>query len=191
MNKKILLLIDCQYDFINGSLAVNGAEDAMDALAKFIIDHGNEYSKIILTADFHPQTHCSFENNGGTWPIHCVQHTHGAAIYQPIINALNEIKSDYCILTKGTNEDREEYSIFKNNKSRAFLLGFCQYMELDTIDVCGIAFDYCVSDTVRDGLKELPNVKFNVIDKFSPSIAENTKNDFLKFIENSERICLV
>lgn len=30
--KKLLLLVDVQYDFINGSLAVEGAPEVMDAL---------------------------------------------------------------------------------------------------------------------------------------------------------------
>ena len=34
--KKLLLLVDVQYDFINGSLAVEGAPEVMDALARFI-----------------------------------------------------------------------------------------------------------------------------------------------------------
>ena len=91
---KLLLVIDCQYDFINGSLAVKGAGPTMDRLAEFIKENGASYKKIVLTADWHPLTHCSFKDNGGTWPKHCVQYTQGAAIYQPIIDTLDTIKSD-------------------------------------------------------------------------------------------------
>ena len=34
--KSLLLLVDVQYDFINGSLAVEGAPSMMDALADYI-----------------------------------------------------------------------------------------------------------------------------------------------------------
>ena len=34
--KKLLLLVDVQYDFINGSLAVDGAPAVMDNLANYI-----------------------------------------------------------------------------------------------------------------------------------------------------------
>lgn len=33
---KLLLVIDCQYDFINGSLAVDGSEKVMNRLAEYI-----------------------------------------------------------------------------------------------------------------------------------------------------------
>jgi hypothetical protein len=63
--------------------------------------------------------------------------------------------------------------------------------EIEEIDVVGIAYDYCVADSVKDGLRTLPNVKFNVIKKFCPAIAKDTADEFTKFIENSERVCLV
>lgn len=172
MKNKILLLIDTQYDFINGSLAVNGAEDAMNSLATFILENGEEYDKIILTADWHKETHCSFKDNGGIWSRHCVQFSKGATIYQPILDALNTIKADYIVLTKGTNEDREEYSIFKNDKSSKILLNLCDFYNVEHIDITGIALDYCVLDTVKDGKKKLPNVKFHLYSEMSPSIGD-------------------
>ena len=191
MNGKILLLVDCQYDFINGTLAVNGAEEAMNKLAEFIRSNGKEYDKIILTADWHPQTHCSFKDNGGIWPMHCVQHSKGAAIYQSILDALNDIKADYIVVTKGLNEEHEEYSVFKNELSRDIIVDICNHLKPQVINVCGIAYDYCVGDSVKDGLKTLPNLNFTVLKEYSPAIAENTENDFTKFIENSERVWLV
>ena len=191
MKNKILLIIDAQYDFISGSLKVVGAENAMNNLAKFIQDNGNEYDKIILTADWHPNTHCSFINNGGIWPPHCVQFTNGASIFDPIISALDKSRLDYVVLTKGLNEDREEYSIFKNEESSKKVIDICNAFDTKEIDVAGLAFDYCVASSVKDGLRSLPNVKFNVIKEFSPSIAESSEKDFKIFIDNSERINLI
>ena len=188
---KMLLIIDPQYDFINGSLAVDGAEKAMDKLSLFIKDNGKEYEKIVLTSDWHPYTHCSFKNNGGIWNSHCVQFTKGAAIYQPIINALEDIKADYTVLTKGTNEDREEYSVFKNTKSCVKLNNLCNLLDITEIDICGIAFDYCLKDSAKDGMRYLENVRFNIIKEFSPSIAEDSEKEFISFINNCERIKLI
>jgi nicotinamidase-related amidase len=63
--------------------------------------------------------------------------------------------------------------------------------EIEEVDVVGIALDYCVADSVKDGLRALPNVKFNVIKKFCPAIAEESAKEFTNFIENAERVCLV
>ena len=49
MAKKLLLVIDAQYDFIFGSLAVNGADKMMEDLASYIKDSGKGYESIIAT----------------------------------------------------------------------------------------------------------------------------------------------
>lgn len=188
--RKVLLIIDAQYDFIEGGkLGVNGGTEALNKVADFIVENGPSYDKIFLTADYHPYSHCSFKDNGGIWPIHCIQHSKGSAIYEPILEALNKIKADYTVLPKGTEEDREEYSVFKNSDSSMKLLAYClEAPSVTDISVCGIAYDYCVKDTVKDGLRLLPNTSFHVMKDMCPAIAEDTANEFTNFIENSERV---
>lgn len=181
---KVLLLIDCQYGFIEGgNLAVEGSQEKMNKLTNYIIENGGSYDKIFLTADWHPTTHCSFKENGGIWPSHCVQFTHDAAIYQPIIDALNTIKADYTVLTKGVDEDHEEYSVFKNQKSSAKLTKICDVIGVDEIDFCGIAFDYCVKDSAIGARKAFPNVAINVIEEFCPSIGD--LKETISILENN------
>lgn len=180
------MLIDVQYDFICGSLHVNGAADTMNNLVEYIRENGKTYEFIILTVDWHPFSHCSFKINGGMWPVHCQQYTQGAAIYQPIIDVLNEIGVEYHILQKGINDDHEEYSIFKNFESKNRIDELVGNFSIDEIDICGIAFDFCVADSCKDGLRALPNINFNVIRELSPSIGDG--KEFIDFVNNSERI---
>ena len=63
--KKLLLIVDPQIDFITGTLPVAGAAEAMDALAKYVKEKGNEYNVKIVTADWHPYHHSSFADEGG------------------------------------------------------------------------------------------------------------------------------
>ena len=189
MDGKILLIIDAQYDFINGSLAVDGALEMMHNVADFILENGPSYNEIVLTADWHPNTHCSFKENGGIWPQHCVQFTNGAAIYQPIMDALDKIGRMPLVLTKGTDEDHEQYSIFKNEISKTKLIKLCDWTNTTHIDCCGIALDYCVKDTISDGLRELPNVDFNLLLNMTPSIGN--KDEVIKFFEDKERVCML
>ena len=168
--RRILIIIDAQFDFINGSLGVEGAEAKMIALANFIRNHYKEYDLIIMSADFHPITHCSFVKNGGIWPIHCMQHSHGAAIFTPILEAIEETGIDFQVLTKGLNEDREEYSVLKNAESNKKLSAIITANEVEIADFAGIAGDYCVKDSMADFHREFPQVKMAALIPFIASI---------------------
>lgn len=182
---KILVLVDCQYGFIEGgNLAVEGAKNVMDKLASFIRENGQGYDKIVLTADWHPHTHCSFKDNGGIWPEHCVQFTHDAAIYQPIIDSLNEIKADYTVLTKGLNEDHEEYSVFKNEESRKKFIKIYEALNAEYMDFCGIALNYCVADSANDARKLFSKPTIHVLKEFCPSIGD--PSEALATLENND-----
>lgn len=172
---KILLIIDAQYDFINGSLAVNGAEDKMIKLAEYIKSEGKNYDCIIMTADWHPSNHCSFIEYNGEWPKHCVQYTAGAAIYQPIIDAIDNSKCNSIVLEKGTTSNKEEYSVMDNYFSSKSLIRLIDSYSVEQIDVCGIANEYCVFNTVKD-LNEKYNLgsKLNILINFVAAIKDES-----------------
>lgn len=187
MERKILLVVDGQYDFLEGgSLAVEGGRKALDNLVEFIKKHYKEYDGIFFTADWHLPSHCSFKDNGGIWPPHCVQFSQGAALYQPIIDTLNELKIDYDVLTKGCDEDHEEYSIFNNALSNAYLNAMNKHNEINVVDTCGIAGDYCVLETIKDGLMAFPNTEFHVIKECVASIDGGAT--LSKFVDENERV---
>ena len=112
--KKILLIIDPQNDFITGSLAVEGAKAKMKALNKYI--KNNDYEFIAVTQDSHPKNHCSFEINGGIWPIHCVIGSKGWKIPIYLHQTLTKKLADFYL--KGLDPNVEEYSL---NFSRVYV----------------------------------------------------------------------
>ena len=180
----MLMIIDPQNDFINGSLPVGGAPKAMTELAEWIEKNKKDFGTIIITADWHPVTHCSFKENGGEWPPHCVQYSEGAAIYQSILDALRDV--DYHVLEKGLNEDREEYSIWKNNISNVRLHAMIKVNEITDINIVGLAGDICVLNSLKDGVKELPSVNFHFMKEFSPCIGDGKEVD--EYIKTTERV---
>jgi len=155
-----LIIIDCQYDFINGSLAVKGAKRALDNIKRFIIKH-RDIDKIIFTVDWHHINHCSFKENGGSWPIHCVQYSKGASIDERLMDLVHEHNIKYGIIVKGTDPSREEYGAFNippfNN---CFVDGHHTvfFNECSDIVVCGIAGDYCVKETLKNIINIKPKV---------------------------------
>ena len=118
-SNKLLILTDVQYDFINGSLAVDGAPEMMEALAAYISTlPAGTFKNIVMTADFHPWNHSSFKESGGVWPVHCLQFSHGGAIFQPILDAVYKHGAEeVTMLIKGNNPAVDEYSVLQNPES--------------------------------------------------------------------------
>lgn len=114
---------------------------------------------------------------------HCIQFTHGASLYQPLVDVLTTLKVDYCVLTKGCDEDHEEYSIFKNEKSCNYLTRINDYVNVETVDFVGIAYDYCVKDSAIDSKKIFTNSDIRVLKDFCPSIGD--PNETTKILENN------
>lgn len=162
MGKKILVVVDYQYDFANpnGALYVNGGEKLQDKILKIIPN----FDGVIFTQDWHPLDHCSFKENGGIWPVHCVANTIGAGI--PV--EMFKVAKDYVLFLKGEFSDSEEYGAFDPTKDAILFseaYGSMFYDEpyenscLDSVVVCGIAGDYCVLETLKNIVNEVGSEK--------------------------------
>ena len=169
-DRAMLLIVDPQVDFVAGSLKVPGAEKAMSALAEHIDDAGAGYAACVITADWHPAKHMSFRCSGGEWPRHCVAYSIGAAIYPPVYDSAMRSFEVIEVLTKGQDQDKEEYSIFANEESAAKLCSMIKDLCIDRIDICGVAGDVCVSRTLEDGIARFGKERFNVLTRYSPSL---------------------
>lgn len=173
--KKLLLLVDVQYDFINGSLAVSGAPAVMDSLAAYIAEQpAGTFSQIVMTADFHPYNHSSFKDNGGMWPVHCVAYSHGASIYQPVFEAVNKQIPCSPVLTKGDNVAVDEYSIMANAASAKKLLSIIEENGIQEIYVAGLCGDYCVGNSIKDLVQAGHGEKIRILTRFIGNIDDGT-----------------
>lgn len=142
---KVLIIVDPQNDFIFGSLKVSGAVEAIKNIHNNLIKE--RYSQILVTLDWHPYNHNSFDINGGVWPPHCVQYTTGAAIDLSLSELLVKLSGSIkiSVLTKGYNPNKEEYGAFEDKEIANKYLN-----KEDSIYICGIAGDYCVYETIRN-----------------------------------------
>ena len=176
-DRKMLIVVDPQIDFISGLLPVPGAAEAMNQLADYVKANGDDYALMVVSNDWHPYDHCSFAPNGGPWPVHCVQNSEGAATYWPLLEALYQSETETLFLQKGDLRHREEYSIVQNTGAREFFENTldnslladadCQYQY---VDVCGIAGDVCVLNTLRDLLPIVGADRLRVLTRFAPSL---------------------
>lgn len=160
MRNSALVIVDMQYDFIDGSLACRNADNAVKETLKYIDSQtkgqgGEDHEildtfPILFTRDHHPADHSSFTGFGGTWPSHCVAGTRGGEIHEALLPYVNEELT----FDKGCDRTVEQYSGFEGMNSAGQSLG--EILELlDTTDVyvCGIATEFCVRNTCEDLLK--------------------------------------
>jgi nicotinamidase-related amidase len=160
MRNSALVVVDMLYDFIDGTLACQNAENAvketLKQIDKLTKGQGGEEHEILDTfpilfvRDQHPADHCSLTGQGGIWPAHCVAGTHGGEVHEDLKPYVREELT----FDKGYDRSLEQYSGFEGLNTAEQTLG--EILELlDTTDVfvCGIATEFCVKNTCEDLLK--------------------------------------
>lgn len=172
-SQRLLIIVDPQVDFTTGSLAVANGPAAMETLAQALKgDALANYTHIVVTQDFHPTDHSSFVDNGGTWPAHCVQGTDGVNVYPMLQEVLEGLDMKVEYLHKGDIAEKEEYSILQNEVSGARVKELTISDGFTGIDVCGIASDFCVLETLKDLVQIYPAEKIRVVMNCVAAVAD-------------------
>ena len=141
-----LFIVDLQNDFLSGgSLAVPDGHAVIPVLNTWIRRFRTAGLPVFATRDWHPADHCSFREQGGPWPPHCVAGTKGAEFTPELV-----LPPDAFIHSKATRPEKEAYSDFEEGELGPRL----REMGITRLFVGGLATDYCVRATVLDGLKE-------------------------------------
>jgi nicotinamidase/pyrazinamidase len=164
--KSAVIVVDLQGDFTtwkNGSLAVNGTDDAyvlsVEAAARRLKEDG---LLIFASQDWHPPDHISFAtNHPGSkpleliridgrsqmlWPPHCVQDTENARI---LID--NTLFQD--VVRKGVHPQFDSYSAFYDDGGHTTgLENILHLHEITFLIIFGLATDYCVRATALDAI---------------------------------------
>jgi nicotinamidase/pyrazinamidase len=118
--------------------------DAIAPRLNELIDSG-DFDLVVATRDWHPPDHASFIDQGGPWPPHCVQGTHGAEL-----NAALPRERIDVVVDAGYERDLEGYSGFEETNLSETL----RDRDVDEVTVVGLATDYCVKETAADALRE-------------------------------------
>jgi nicotinamidase/pyrazinamidase len=163
-----LIVVDVQNDFCEGgSLAVAGGAAVAERITQHLRDH--DYEIVVATRDWHvdPGPHfSSTPDYRDSWPPHCVAGTEGAQFHP----ALDQTAIDVTV-SKGRHA--AAYSGFEGLTAdgdpleEALRRGGVQ-----TVDVCGLATDYCVRATALDAV----NAGFEVrlLERLSAGVAPET-----------------
>lgn len=139
-----LIVTDVQNDFLpGGALAVPHGDAVIAPLNRYIALFAAHKLPVIATRDWHPPGHCSFKEQGGPWPAHCIAGTSGAAFAENL-----HLPSDAIVVSKATEQDRDAYSAFSGTELGSRL----KNMGVTRLFIGGLATDYCVLNSVLDAL---------------------------------------
>jgi len=144
-DRDTLLIVDVQADFLpRGRLAVPGGDAVVPALNGYLALARRKGLRVFASRDWHPLNHCSFREQGGPWPEHCVAGTPGAEFAQGL-----ELPPDAVIISKAVAAGSDAYSAFAGTDLERLL----RELRVTRLLVGGLATDYCVLNTVRDARK--------------------------------------
>ena len=148
--KRALLVVDVQNDFCpGGTLAVRHGDEVVEPLNHLIDEFLERGDPVYKSRDWHPPVTKHFAAYGGTWPVHCVQNTKGAAFHPALRDDPRII-----VVSKGLG-DTDCYSAFDETDLAAQL----RQQGVEEVVVGGLTTDYCVKNTVLDALKNGFKVK--------------------------------
>ena len=153
---RALIVVDVQNDFCEGgSLAVPGGARVASDIGELLHhwsrrdDQAPSYDVVVATKDHHidPGDHWSDQPDfAETWPVHCRVGTDGEAFHPNL-----DPQPFDAIFLKG--EHAAAYSGFEGRTTGG--LGLAEWLrthDVDQVDVCGIATDYCVRATALDAV---------------------------------------
>jgi nicotinamidase/pyrazinamidase len=144
-------VVDVQNDFADpsGSLYVDGGEQIVPIVNAQVAAAREAEAFVVYTQDWHPSHTPHFQQDGGIWPVHCVEDSHGAAFHPDLVVA------DHEVVRKG-HDGRDGYSGFSvrdplsGERGDTVLHEMLTGHGIERLVICGLATDYCVVETVLD-----------------------------------------
>lgn len=145
-----LLIIDVQNDFCpGGSLPVPEGDRVVPLLNRYIEFFREKKLPIIASRDWHPAITSHFRDFGGIWPVHCVQGSEGARFHPDLA-----LPDDAIVISKGHDPAQDAYTAFQATTGNGVpFTELLKELGITKLFVGGLATDYCVKESVLDGLR--------------------------------------
>jgi nicotinamidase/pyrazinamidase len=148
-----LIVVDVQNDFCpGGSLPVQEGDVVAGRITSWLGSARERYDLVVATMDWHP-TPSDLPSFGhfsaspdfvATWPPHCVRGTAGADLHPNLV-----LPTEVVIVRKG--QQSAAYSGFEGCDDEGRSLDqILRAAGIDSVDIVGLATDYCVRATALD-----------------------------------------
>lgn len=143
---KVLIVVDMQNDFIDGTLGTKDAQEIVGRVAEKISDFDGN---VIVTLDTHQANYLNTQE-GKLLPVeHCIKGTHGWGLNDVVRSAINK-KSLYKTFEKPT---------FGSVNLAKYLVDINERESIEAITLIGLCTDICVISNallIKAHLPEIP-----------------------------------
>ena len=158
---KVLVLIDLQNDFIDGSLGTSEAQAILPNIVKKIEEYpGKGETLVLFTKDTHCNNTYTDSLEGQRLPVkHCIENTKGWSINREVQDVVRRNRFLSC--SKG---DIINGRIYKNTFGSSVLSDFLRKNSdiIEEVEFMGLVTDICLVTNVLMAREALPNTRIVV-----------------------------
>ncbi len=165
--KRLLIIVDYQNDFIDGSLGFDSAINIKDNIINKINDYRNSNDDIIFTMDTHYDNYLQTEEGRNLKVKHCIKGTFG-----------HQIQSDVFALKEPKDK------VFEKHTFPSLELGkYLENKEYNRVELCGLVSNICVISNAIIAKSSLPNAHIVVDALATDSYDKELHNKTMEVLE--------
>ena len=165
---KVLIIVDMQKDFVDGSLGTKEAQAIVPLVAETIEQMAVPDTVVIFTKDTHPENYMD-TLEGKNLPVpHCIKDTAGHSIVDEVFNAYLNVIDTYADAYEvypmtEINPIRVEKCTFGSVELQNILFDINERLGIEEVTLMGLCTGICVMSNAILAKATLPEVPVNVI----------------------------
>lgn len=169
MTKKILVVVDMQNDFIDGSLGTAAAQKIVGTAARRIKERKSCGYTVLMTKDTHSDDYLN-TREGGYLPVpHCIKGSWGWEIRREIAEA-----AEGCRVYE------------KDNFASLDLLSDLEKLRPDEVEFMGLCTDICVVSNALGARARLPEARISVVESCCAGVTPESHKAALLTMKNCQ-----
>jgi len=152
--RKILVVVDCQKDFIDGALGFDGAELILPGILEKIREYKDNGDEVIYTLDTHHENYMQTQE-GRNLPVpHCIKGSAGFELDESLKEALKD-----CRAFEKPTFGSLDLANYLNSVSE----------DITSVEVCGLVSNICVISNAIIAKAAAPEAEIIVDSKLTAS----------------------
>ena len=167
--KKLLIVVDMQKDFIDGTLGTAEAVAIVDNVASYIEKCDSEGYEIVFTRDTHGEDYMDTQEGRKLPVVHCIKDTEGWQIDKKL---------------RGYAEGRRIFD--KPTFGSVELMNYVIEQAYDEIQLLGLCTDICVISNAMLVKAALPEARICVVAGCSAGVTPESHNNALEAMKSCQ-----